>query len=144
MILVSFHGGKGAGAGASGGAAAAGYDNLIAYDDAGNELHRPLLKAKGVDMSELRGIHVVPNGHLWVASGGKHASAILCFQRSGSGLTWSYVSTVIDSRPTSCSCDAAGTAGGGPVGHGAEGPRPAQGHQVSPWSALDQWIPLRR
>ena len=96
MILVSFHGGKGDGAGASGGAAAGGYDNLIAYDDAGNELRRPVLNAKGMDLSELRGIHVVPNGYLWVASGGKRASAILCFQRSGSGLAWTGVSTVIE------------------------------------------------
>jgi len=45
-------------------------------------------------LSELRGAYIVAPGVLWVASGGKSASAILSFK--GSGTAYTYASTAVN------------------------------------------------
>ena len=107
MILVSFHGGNGSDAADHDAAhkkPVTPYNNLRAYDDDGNELNRDgqVLQCQPVELLELRGINIVPNGYLWVVSGGMAASTILAYARQGSDPVWKYQGLVIQfSYPSS-------------------------------------------
>lgn len=106
LILVSFHGGHGGDDDGATSANVTPYNNLRAYDDDGNEFNPKgqVLQGQTVEISELRGICVVPNGYLWVASGAKGASAILSYKQTAPapGPVWTYQNTVMEfAYPTS-------------------------------------------
>ncbi len=83
MIFVTFHGGPG------------GLNNVAAYDDSGNKITEEVLQGADPDLlSELRDVRLVRGGVLWVASGGKSASAILSFQ--GTGTAYQYLGPIVE------------------------------------------------
>jgi hypothetical protein len=103
MLLVTFHGEpSGAVAGAGTGT---GINDVYAYDTKTKQIHstQALAKASANMLSKLRSM-VVANGYLYVPSGAKKTSTVLCYQRissapsahkSASAPLFAFVSTVI-------------------------------------------------
>jgi hypothetical protein len=86
VLLVTFHGGSG------------GVNNVGAYADNGAQLTLEVLQgAPSGLLSEIRGLALVSDGLMWVASGSKRASLIAAFE--GAGQSYAYKATVAQFGP---------------------------------------------
>lgn len=78
MFFVSFHGGSATKQVKNP------INNVVAYDDDGNQLAASILDAGNTRLDELRGLYLVPGtGTLYVVNGSKHTSNVLCFSGGG-------------------------------------------------------------
>jgi hypothetical protein len=105
MLLVTFHGEPSGAVARTGTGTGTGINDVYAYDTKTKQIHstQALAKASANMLSKLRSM-VVANGYLYVTSGAKKTSTVLCYQRissapsahkSASDPLFAFVSTVI-------------------------------------------------
>lgn len=96
MFFVSFHGGSATKKVKNP------INNVVAYDDDGNQLAASVLDAGKTPLDELRGLYLVPGtgttGTLYVVNGSKHTSNVLSF--SGSGTSYGSPSVFASAETT--------------------------------------------